>query len=381
MAANPSGSEILGCQGLCADGEIHLGDYCEATEGTFDDLIETWSSAGLPRSRNLRLRGADGTSLRFRGEGVRIVDPGHEDRLVLLHLVPLDERARTGPAGRSPAVSGSAAREATQGPGGGTSRQAVPRTPPPATDGDEPHRPVGKMEAMANLSAGIAHDFNNLLTVMKVELELALEHLDLPAHVVDSLLSAHAATRRAESLVSRLLAFSRRQLVRPTELDLNALLDQALPKVAPLVKDLQLVVERAPSVLPCRLDFKLMQTVLLALVENAVDASEEGSSLTIRTRRETLGAAFTRAHDGSREGDFCVLEVEDQGTGISPEVSARMFEPFFTTKSRGHGHGLGLAETYGIVKMLGGYLKVDSLVGTGSTFTVYLPRQGAAGRA
>jgi two-component system cell cycle sensor histidine kinase/response regulator CckA len=229
------------------------------------------------------------------------------------------------------------------------------------------------MEAMGNLSAGIAHDFNNLLTVMKVEVELAMEHRDLPALVVDSLLSAHAAVVRAESLVRGLLAFSRRQLLQTSEIDLRTLLDRALPKVHAITGVTRPTVRRAGVPLPVLVDPEQVETVLLALVRNAVEASEPGAAISIRARMERLGPEFARENEGSTEGTFAVLEVEDRGTGITPEVEARMFEPFFTTKGRGYGRGLGLAQAFGIVKTLGGYLKVESTVGSGSTFTVYLP--------
>ncbi|MEX2473294.1 MAG: ATP-binding protein [Gemmatimonadota bacterium] len=226
---------------------------------------------------------------------------------------------------------------------------------------------------MGNLAAGIAHDFNNLLTVMKVEVELVLEDDNVPALAVDSLLSAHAAMLRAESLVDGLLAFSRRQLVHPAQTDLGALLERAIPRVRTILGDTELVVEPTTDPLPLLVDPEQMEIVLLALVRNAVEASSEGSHVTIRTRQETLDKAFVEENDGSREGTYAVLEVEDHGTGISPEVEARMFEPFFTTKGRGYGRGLGLAQAFGIVKMLEGYLQVLTTVGEGSRFIVYLP--------
>jgi signal transduction histidine kinase len=382
VAANPSGSAVLGCTRSGQGCAVDLGDFVDDPDETYQAHLRSWASAGLPTSRPIRLRAANGTRRRYRGEGLRVMSPGSEAYpLVLLHCVPLDPHlpAPRG-TGRAPPAAGSPgdepAEDASAGsdPSGSESPPAEPRaTTPLETVTAAPSRTVGKMEAMGNLSAGIAHDFNNLLTVMKVEIELAMEHEDLPALVVDSLLSSHAAVVRAEALVDGLLAFSRRQLLQTSEADLHDLIDQALPRVLSITGPDEPRLDTAPDPLPVQVDPEHLETVLLALVKNAVEASEAGRPIHIRTRKEVLGSDFVRDNDGATEGVFAVLEVEDRGTGITPDVEARMFEPFFTTKGRGYGRGLGLAQAFGIVKMLGGYMKVDSEVGSGSTFSVYLP--------
>lgn len=345
VAANPSGSSILGCAETCENGDVDLADFVDEPGETFEAHLRTWVASGVPTSRPIRLKGPDGRRRRYRGEGLRVMSPGPRiDPLVLLHLVPLD----------APAARHEAAPE-----------REAPRKEEPRT--------VGKMEAMGNLSAGIAHDFNNLLTVMKVEVELAMEHDEVPAEVVDSMLSAHAAVLRAESLVDGLLAFSRHQLVRTSRTDLRRLVEATLPTIRTITGPNEPVLEQTGVPLPVQVDPEHMETVLLALIRNAVEASVDDPFVGIRTRREILGPDFVRRNEGSKEGEFAVLEVTDRGTGIPPDVAARMFEPFFTTKGRGYGRGLGLAQAFGIVKMLGGYLKVDTDVGVGSTFTVYLP--------
>ena len=404
LAANPSGSAVLGCLDGWRGGGLELADFVEDPPAMFQDNLKSWAAAGLPTNRPIRIRRASGGGTRYRGEGLRVMSTGPETcPRVLLHCVPIDpgapspdarrggatgSRGATGPNGRggphevdgSPGAAGPprpASRRTTLGdpePMRSEANSAMPdASDSPAGSPPGMSKTVGKMEAMGNLSAGIAHDFNNLLTVMKVEVELAMEQPDLPALIVDSLLSAHAAVVRAESLVRGLLAFSRHELLQTSEIDMQTLVDQALPKVLAITGSTPPIVRRAAVPLPVLIDPEHVETVLLALVKNAVEASEPGASISIRAHMERLGREFVRENEGSTEGTFAVLEVEDRGTGITPEVEARMFEPFFTTKGRGYGRGLGLAQAFGIVKTLGGYLKVESTVGSGSTFTVYLP--------
>ncbi len=381
LAANGSGSAVLGCTSLCRGEGIQLARYLEGTAdassaAAFPELMRAWASAGLPLSRPVRFRPPDGRVVQCRAEGLAVTSPTAEGLpRVLLHLVPAVGNGALSPhvdprGQASPPTTRLGTSEATDPTAAAPQALAAP----PATPAESPAtKPVGKMEAMGNLAAGIAHDFNNLLTVMKVEVELVLEDDSVPALAVDSLLSAHAAMLRAESLVDGLLAFSRRQLVHTAQTDLGGLLEQAIPRARAILGDTELVVERTTEPLPLLVDAEQMEIVLLALVRNAMEASDDGSQIAIRTRRETLDDTFVEENEGSRQGEYAVLEVEDHGTGISPDVEERMFEPFFTTKGRGYGRGLGLAQAFGIVKMLGGYLKVVTSVGEGSRFIVYLP--------
>lgn len=408
LAANDSGSTVLGCTSLCRGQGVELGRYIEgspdgSSDAAFAELMRAWASAGVPLSRPVRFRPADGRPVRCRAEGLAVTSPNANGLpRVLLHLVPAVGNAPLSPRVDRPSeashpstgrgafeASGptAATLDAPIAPRDSTVEPTVPgdATTDPIVSGDATAestapRHVGKMEAMGNLAAGIAHDFNNLLTVMKVEVELILEDDNVPALAVDSLLSAHAAMLRAESLVDGLLAFSRHQLVYAAQTDLGALLDRAVPRVRTILGDTELVVEPTTDPLPLLVDPEQMEIVLLALVRNAVEASSDGSHVTIRTRRETIDETFVKENEGSREGEYAVLEVEDHGTGIPPYVQERMFEPFFTTKGRGYGRGLGLAQAFGIVKMLEGYLKVLTTVGEGSRFIVYLPvHNGSSG--
>lgn len=392
LAANLSGSAVLGCSGGCRENGLALADFVDDPPAAFKENLESWASAGLPTNRPIKIRGASGGGTRYRGEGLRVMSTGTETRpQVLLHCVPLDPATPcrdafggTGTASREnhrsegPACPPGASLERSNG--GGRGRRlpdaiSAPHDAPhsPADAHSDRPKPVGKMEAMGNLSAGIAHDFNNLLTVMKAEVELAMEQQDLPALVVDSLLAAHAAVVRTETLVRGLLAFSRRQLLQNSEIDLQVLVDQALPKMRAITGASGPIMRQAAVPLPVLVDSEHFEAVLLALVTNAVEASEPGADVIVRVFRARLGPEFVRENPGSAEGTFGVIEVADQGAGITPEVAARMFEPFFTTKGRGFGRGLGLAQAYGIVKTLGGYLRMESTPGSGSTFAVYLP--------
>jgi len=341
----------------------------EAAE--LEEALRTWSSAGVAVGRPLRLGTGPGRERRFRGEGLRVMSAGRDPvPSILLHCVPLDPPARC--TGRPVATE-----EGEDGPR--TPSERGPGSPSEPglgpSSGPGPGRVVGKMEAMGNLAAGIAHDFNNLLTVMKAEIELSQEHPGLPGVVVESLAATHDAIHQAEGLVNGLLAFSRRQLVRVVMLDLRTLVSEAVERIRPEIADraVDLVLEPADDPLLVEGDRPQMEVVLLALVRNAHDAVRGAGRIRVRTRRETLSPDFVRRNPGSTQGTFAVMEVVDDGIGIAPEISGRLFEPFFTTKGRGAGRGLGLAQAFGIVKALSGYLRVESAPGHGATFTVYLP--------
>ncbi len=357
LAANPPGSDLLGHGTYPATG-VKLGGYVDSSAGPFESLMAAWTAAGVPLTRPLPIRRPDGRKVQCRAEGLGLTDPGDGSHsMVLLHVVPLDP---VPPLPLAPVAPPAA--------------KALPGRPAKPEPRETPtERSVGKMEAMSNLAGGIAHDFNNLLTVMKVEVELVLEDEDAPPRIIDSLLACHTAILDAEALVRGLLAFSRHQLISTTHMDLSAVLDHAIPALRPFLGDTRLKVERATEALPLRVDGKQVELVLQALVRNAVEASSPGNPVVVRTRRERVDPGFVRENEGAREGDYAVIEVEDRGSGITPEVAARMFEPFYTTKGRGRGRGLGLAQAFGIVKMLGGYIKVDTEPDEGSKFAVYLP--------
>jgi PAS domain S-box-containing protein len=232
-----------------------------------------------------------------------------------------------------------------------------------------------KMEAVGRLAGGVAHDFGNLLTVIHVRAQLALRRLGPaePARQDIELLDATAA--RAGNLVRQLLAFSRKQVLQPKVLDLNAVVEDAEQMLRPLIgEDVSLVTTLAPGLGRVKADPIQLEQVLMNLAGNARDAMPDGGELTIETADVKLDEAFTLEHAGASSGPHVVLRVRDTGTGMDEATRAQIFEPFFTTKPVGKGTGLGLATVYGIVKQHGGYVAVDSGLGRGSTFAVYLPR-------
>jgi signal transduction histidine kinase/CheY-like chemotaxis protein len=232
-----------------------------------------------------------------------------------------------------------------------------------------------KMEAVGRLAGGVAHDFGNLLTVIHVRAQLALHRLGPaePARQDIELLDATAA--RAGGLVRQLLAFSRKQVLQPKVLDLNAVIEDAEQMLRPLIgEEVGLVTTLAPGLGRVKADPIQLEQVLMNLAVNARDAMPDGGELTVETADVELDEAFTLEHAGASSGPHVMLRVRDTGTGMDEATRAQIFEPFFTTKQVGKGTGLGLATVYGIVKQHGGYVAADSEPGRGSTFTVYLPR-------
>ena len=231
-----------------------------------------------------------------------------------------------------------------------------------------------KMEAIGRLAGGIAHDFNNLLTAIGGYNSFVLQSLDETDSRRADLLEVQKAADRAAALTRQLLAFSRRQVLQFKVLDVNGLvadvqklLRRTIPENIDLVLDLDLVLE------PVRADPGQLEQVVLNLAVNARDAMPHGGQLRFVNTTVDVGEAWARRHPPMPPGRYVRLVMSDTGMGMPPETQARIFEPFFTTKERGKGTGLGLATVYGIVKQSGGFIWVDSEVGRGTTFEVYLP--------
>jgi signal transduction histidine kinase len=218
------------------------------------------------------------------------------------------------------------------------------------------------MDAIGRLAGGVAHDLNNLLTVINGYSDVLLEQLADGAAERGDLAMIRDAGSRAAALTAQLLAFSRRTIIAPKPLDLNALVERLAPRCERAVgASIQLVTRLAPALAPVMADAVQLEQVVMNLVANARDAMPHGGTLTIAT-----------SHQPADRRQVC-LAVIDTGDGMTDEVRARAFEPFFTTKPQGQGAGLGLATAYGIVEQAGGELVVDSALGRGSTFRVLLP--------
>ncbi|KQX99573.1 histidine kinase [Rhodanobacter sp. Root480] len=238
-------------------------------------------------------------------------------------------------------------------------------------------RQAQKMEAVGQLTGGIAHDFNNLLGGIMGALEVARMKLeqgkieDLPR----LLEIGDTAVRRAASLTQRLLAFSRQQTLDPRPTDINRLvagMEELIRRtIGPPV---QLEVVEADTLWLCRVDPPQLENALLNLCINARDAMPDGGHLTIETANRTLDDPAAAAAFDLQPGEYVSLRVTDTGSGMTPEVIARVFDPFFTTKPIGQGTGLGLSMIYGFARQSGGQVRIHSKPGKGSAFTIYLPR-------
>ena len=249
------------------------------------------------------------------------------------------------------------------------------RTEQALRESEDQLRQAQKMEAVGQLAGGIAHDFNNLLMAIMSNAELAALELTSGSPVSQHIDEINSASRRAQSLTQQLLAFSRKQMLQPRVLDMNSVVHEAEQILRRLIGEtISMVVVLDPSCGKVRADPGQIAQVLMNLVVNARDAMPKGGQLTIdTTNREVIGVE-TQSHRGLKEGRYVALQVRDTGIGMDEETKARIFEPFFTTKPPGQGTGLGLSTAYGIVKQSGGYIAVDSAPGSGTTFTILLPR-------
>lgn len=241
----------------------------------------------------------------------------------------------------------------------------------------EQMRQSQKMEAIGRLAGGIAHDFNNILTIILGNAELAIEDMDKddPRRVLMNEV-VHAG-QRAASLTGQLLAFSRRQVLEPKIVDLNALVVEAERLLRRLIgEDILLTTSLAPGLRKVKVDPVQIEQILLNLTVNARDAMPEGGRLTIETANVDLDASQALTGHVARPGPYVMMAVTDTGQGMDDATKGRIFEPFFTTKERGRGTGMGLSTVYGIVQQSGGYIWVYSEKGRGTTFKIYLPQHG-----
>jgi two-component system, cell cycle sensor histidine kinase and response regulator CckA len=240
---------------------------------------------------------------------------------------------------------------------------------------EEQLRQAQRLEAVGQLAGGIAHDFNNLLTVIIGCAELIRRDVPPPAGLEpDPLDELSKAARRAAMLTQQLLAFSRRQVLQPRELDVNEALRHVHSMLRRLIRDdIVLIVDLDARADRIRVDPGQLDQVVMNLVMNAGDAMPAGGTVTVTTTNVTLGEDDVAQHPYIRPGRYVSLSVADTGVGMDEATRARAFEPFFTTKPVGKGTGLGLSTVYGIVKQSGGYVWVTSDPGAGTTVQICLP--------
>ena len=235
-----------------------------------------------------------------------------------------------------------------------------------------------KMEAVGQLAAGIAHDFNNMLTVIQGNASLILSD-DPPPADRPLLESIVRSAQRSAKLVRQLLAFSHKQMMEVRSVHISdtlASLADMLPRL--LGEQIEFSIESAPDIPAVAVDPSMLEQLMMSLAVNARDAMPRGGKLTLSARETEVTPAMLRTNQDAHAGRFLCLEVSDNGEGIAPDVLPRVFEPFFTTKPVGKGTGLGLATAYGIARQHDGWISVQSEVGLGTTFQIFIPMKESA---
>jgi signal transduction histidine kinase/ActR/RegA family two-component response regulator len=240
---------------------------------------------------------------------------------------------------------------------------------------EEALREAQKMEAVGRLAGGVAHDFNNMLMVIRSQAELSLNGLASGDPLRAELDEIVRTSNRASSLTRQLLAFGRKQMLKPQMLDINTLVAQVAALLPPVLGvDIKLNLDLEDELGLVKADASHLEQVMMNLVFNARDAMPTGGELTIHTENTDLDDAWVASHNGAQAGPHVMLAVSDTGCGMNQETLSHIFEPFFTTKDRGKGTGLGLASVYGTVHQSGGSITISSKVGAGTSVRIYLPR-------
>ena len=235
-------------------------------------------------------------------------------------------------------------------------------------------RHAQKLESIGQLAAGVAHDFNNILTIIQGHADRLIGHCEGQPFLVDSLNQVSAAATRASSLTRQLLVFSRKQVMQPRVLDLNAVLGNLTKMLHRLLgEDIALESSHAENLPPIEGDTGMIEQVIMNLAVNSRDAMPRGGGLSIATTVVNVDESYTYHCSEARPGQYVCLSVSDTGSGMSKQTLGRIFEPFFTTKDVGKGTGLGLATVYGIVKQHQGWIEVDSELNVGTTFRIFFP--------
>jgi signal transduction histidine kinase/ActR/RegA family two-component response regulator len=236
-----------------------------------------------------------------------------------------------------------------------------------------------KMEAIGGVTGGMAHDFNNLLGVIVLNLGFLESRMDPSDRLRTLVTEALSAAERGADLVKSLLAFARRQPLRPTRIAINDVvtsMSRLLRRV--LGEDIHIDLVLSAETWPVTVDAAQLEACIMNLATNARDAMPKGGALTLRTGNQTIDEATAQTSSPVTPGDYAVISVTDDGTGMPPEVMARIFEPFFSTKQTGKGTGLGLSMVFGFAAQSGGHVTAQSKPGEGTTIQLFLPRAEVA---
>ncbi len=244
-----------------------------------------------------------------------------------------------------------------------------------ATQEEEEARQTQKFAVIGQLAGGVAHDFNNVLTAIIGFTDLLMLRHQQGDPSYPDLMSIRSSANRAAGLTRQLVAYARQQALRPQAMEVPAHLDDLVVLLQRLIgEQISLKVEHGPNAWSVRVDLVQLEQVVVNLVVNARDAMPNGGTIALRTRNIDEQEARNFSHSGMPAAEYVLIEVEDTGTGIPPEVVENIFEPFFSTKELGKGTGLGLSTVHGIVKQSAGFIYPESVVGKGTTFRVFLPR-------
>ena len=240
---------------------------------------------------------------------------------------------------------------------------------------EESLRQAQKLESIGRLAGGIAHDFNNMLTVINGYSDMILQQMHQDDPLRRKIQEIKKAGERSSMLTNQLLAFSRRQILQPRVLQINEIISETTSMIQRLIgEDIRLICKLDPDIGQIKADPGQMSQVLMNLTVNSRDAMPEGGTIYIKTENVHFDEDYVNRQIEIKMGDYLLLTVTDTGTGMDKDTLEHIFEPFFTTKEIGVGTGLGLATVYGIVNQSGGQIIVDSKIGQGTTFEIYLPR-------
>jgi two-component system cell cycle sensor histidine kinase/response regulator CckA len=235
-------------------------------------------------------------------------------------------------------------------------------------------RQAQKLDTIGQVAGGVAHDLNNLLAIILAKVFVLEREQGLSEPLIDSVLDIGQAAKRGAALTRQLLTFARHQLIQARSVDLNDAIAETLRMLSCILgASIALAFEPASTPVMARVDSSMLSQLVLNLIVNARDAMASGGRCTIRTAVEVLDEVSAAAIHGAKPGRWACVSVVDNGSGIAPNVLARLFEPFFTTKAKGSGTGLGLSIVSDILKQHGGCMQVESVLGRGSAFHAYLP--------